>query len=121
MFNFAVKMADPLLALLVLLLGPALHFISRARSRTPLSRSVLDFFKASFVPHHYYEPVILERDLPRRLLHDVFTPRDYLAGLVIKERRLWNEQYILEALLTSSSRFLVVAALNFLATEIANS
>jgi hypothetical protein len=287
-FNLAIRIVDPLLAFLALLMGPVLHFISRARARTPLSRLVLDFFKVSLVPHHYYEPVLRERDLlhpldavrqlpginlriedqlelmsrlnyadelralpiekpsenkfgyhngsyesgdaellydfvryfkPRRIIevgcgnstlvireaiaknlageanyncehvciepfeqpwledldiqiirervelcslqlfsdlgendilfidsshvtrpqgdvvhlflrvlptlkpgvlvhvHDVFTPRDYLAGLVVQDRRMWNEQYILEALLSCSSRFRVVAALNLLSTD----
>lgn len=48
-------------------------------------------------------------------VHDIFTPKDYPAKWVIEERRLWNEQYLLEAFLTCNDRFEVVAALNYLA------
>lgn len=48
-------------------------------------------------------------------VHDIFTPRDYPAQWVIEERRLWNEQYLLEGFLTCNDRFEVVAALNYLA------
>jgi hypothetical protein len=48
-------------------------------------------------------------------VHDIFTPKDYLARWVIEERRLWNEQYLLEAFLSCNERFEVVAALNYLA------
>jgi predicted O-methyltransferase YrrM len=47
-------------------------------------------------------------------VHDVFTPRDYLKAWVVDDVRFWNEQYLLEALLSSSCRYEVVAALNFL-------
>ena len=45
-------------------------------------------------------------------VHDVFTPRDYPSRWVLTERKLWNEQYLLEALLCHSDRFEVVVALN---------
>lgn len=47
-------------------------------------------------------------------IHDIFTPRDYPAGWVVDEVRLWNEQYLVEAFLSCNSRFSVVGALNFL-------
>lgn len=47
-------------------------------------------------------------------VHDVFTPRDYPATWVREERRLWNEQYLLEAFLSHNSDFEVVCALNWL-------
>ncbi|MFT6664038.1 MAG: putative O-methyltransferase YrrM [Porticoccus sp.] len=47
-------------------------------------------------------------------VHDIFTPRDYLKDWVVDDVRLWNEQYLLEALLSNSRRYEVVAALNFL-------
>ncbi|HEY4345846.1 MAG TPA: class I SAM-dependent methyltransferase [Parvibaculum sp.] len=50
-------------------------------------------------------------------VHDIFTPRDYPEQWVLKERRLWNEQYVLEALLTGSARFDIVLALNHLACD----
>lgn len=48
-------------------------------------------------------------------VHDIFTPRDYPAVWVNDEVRLYNEQYLVEAMLSGTSRFRVVAALNFLA------
>lgn len=47
-------------------------------------------------------------------LHDVFTPRDYLASWVEDEMKLWNEQYLLEAFLTCNSRFRIIGAVNFM-------
>lgn len=47
-------------------------------------------------------------------LHDIFTPFDYPAKWVIEERRLWNEQYLLEAFLAYNSNFQVMLANNFL-------
>lgn len=47
-------------------------------------------------------------------VHDIFTPRDYLKSWVVNDVRFWNEQYLLEALLSSSRRYEIVAALNFL-------
>lgn len=47
-------------------------------------------------------------------IHDIFTPKDYPSAWVIDDVRFWNEQYVLEALLTNTSRYEVVAALNFL-------
>lgn len=47
-------------------------------------------------------------------VHDIFSPRDYLAQWVVDEVRLWNEQYLLEAFLTSNPQWRVVSALNHL-------
>lgn len=47
-------------------------------------------------------------------VHDIFTPKDYLRSWIVDEVRLWNEQYILEALLSDSPRYRIVAALNYL-------
>lgn len=47
-------------------------------------------------------------------VHDIYTPRDYPAKRLRDEVRFWNEQYLLEALLSGSSRLRVLAALNFL-------
>ena len=47
-------------------------------------------------------------------VHDIFTPKDYLDNWVFKDHRLWNEQYLLEAFLTSNSDFRIIGALNFL-------
>jgi hypothetical protein len=47
-------------------------------------------------------------------IHDIFTPKDYPKSWVVDDVRFWNEQYLLEALLTNTNRYEVVAALNFL-------
>jgi hypothetical protein len=47
-------------------------------------------------------------------IHDIFTPRDYPATWVLGKRRLWNEQYLLEAFLSFNSQYRVLAALNYL-------
>ena len=38
-------------------------------------------------------------------VHDIFTPRDYPSAWVLDERRLYNEQYILEAFLSFNNFF----------------
>ncbi len=50
-------------------------------------------------------------------VHDVFTPRDYPAKWVIDERRLWNEQYLMEAFLAFNPAFEVLLAVNWLAND----
>ena len=47
-------------------------------------------------------------------VHDIFTPRDYLDEWVRDEVYFWNEQYLLEALLSDSNKYEIVAALNYL-------
>ena len=47
-------------------------------------------------------------------VHDIFTPRDYPEEWLREQRRLWNEQYLLEVLLAHSPRYRVVLALNYL-------
>jgi len=47
-------------------------------------------------------------------VHDIFTPKDYPDQWVRENVLFWNEQYLLEALLSNSSRYKVIAALNFL-------
>jgi predicted O-methyltransferase YrrM len=49
-------------------------------------------------------------------VHDVFTPRDYPREW-IERRWLWDEQYLLEAMLANSARLEVVLAVNFLHHE----
>lgn len=46
--------------------------------------------------------------------HDIFTPKDYLENWIIKEHKLWNEQYLLEAFLTNNHEFEVIGSLNYL-------
>jgi predicted O-methyltransferase YrrM len=54
-------------------------------------------------------------------IHDIFTPRDYPEAWLRHERRLWNEQYMLEAWLSGSRnggrRAEVVCALNWLKND----
>ncbi len=47
-------------------------------------------------------------------IHDIFTPRDYLKSWIVDDVRFWNEQYLLETLLSNTNRYEVIAALNFL-------
>ena len=50
-------------------------------------------------------------------VHDIFTPRDYPAAWVLRDRRLWNEQYLLEAFLSFNRDFEVLLAANMLAND----
>jgi predicted O-methyltransferase YrrM len=47
-------------------------------------------------------------------VHDIFTPKDYLESWIKENVLFWNEQYLLEALLSNSERYEVVGALNYL-------
>lgn len=47
-------------------------------------------------------------------VHDIFTPRDYPEEWLIRDQRLWNEQYLLEAFLSFNSDFEVIGAVNHL-------
>ena len=47
-------------------------------------------------------------------IHDIFSPKDYCAEWVFGDVRLWNEQYLLEAFLTSNHQWKVIGSLNFL-------
>tara|TARA_B100001778_G_C18516657_1_gene596803 strand:- start:153 stop:1100 length:948 start_codon:yes stop_codon:yes gene_type:complete len=47
-------------------------------------------------------------------IHDIFTPRNYRSDWIFKLFRLWNEQYILEAILANSKNYEVMLSLNFL-------
>jgi hypothetical protein len=47
-------------------------------------------------------------------VHDIFSPRDYLAQWVVDEVLFWNEQYLLEAFLTGNPGWRIVGALNYL-------
>jgi hypothetical protein len=47
-------------------------------------------------------------------VHDIFTPRDYPLEWVMKEKRIWTEQYLLECLLMNTERYEVQFALNFM-------
>ncbi|MFN8707618.1 MAG: class I SAM-dependent methyltransferase, partial [Planctomyces sp.] len=47
-------------------------------------------------------------------IHDIFTPRDYPHAWVVEKVRLWNEQYLMEALLSGNPHWKVVGAVNHL-------
>lgn len=47
-------------------------------------------------------------------VHDIFTPRDYLPEWILRDVKLWNEQYLLEAFLCFNRSFRVIGAVNFL-------
>ena len=50
-------------------------------------------------------------------IHDIFTPFDYPDQWVRKEMRFWNEQYLLEALLSGNSSYEIVAGMYFLSRK----
>ena len=43
-------------------------------------------------------------------LHDIFLPAEYPRNWVMRDRRFWNEQYLLQAFLAFNSGFEVVWA-----------
>lgn len=47
-------------------------------------------------------------------IHDIFTPKDYLTSFIANDVRFWNEQYLLEAMLSNTGRYEVIGALNYL-------
>ncbi|MBU7579422.1 MAG: class I SAM-dependent methyltransferase [Porphyrobacter sp.] len=47
-------------------------------------------------------------------VHDIFTPRDYPEKWLRNDRLLWNEQYLMEVLLTNSARYRTVLAMNWM-------
>jgi hypothetical protein len=47
-------------------------------------------------------------------VHDIFSPRDYLDEWIRENVLFWNEQYLLEAIMSNTSRYEIVAALNYL-------
>jgi hypothetical protein len=48
-------------------------------------------------------------------VHDIYTPHDYPHEWVINDRKLWNEQYLLEAYLSENPNWEILAAGNWLA------
>ena len=50
-------------------------------------------------------------------VHDVFSPRDYLKEWIFDQHSQWNEQYLLEAFLTSNPGFRIIGAVNLLKKE----
>jgi hypothetical protein len=47
-------------------------------------------------------------------IHDIFSPRNYPQHWVKDEVRLWNEQYLLETILSYSASWKVILAMNYL-------
>ena len=47
-------------------------------------------------------------------VHDIFSPADYPETWIKEEVKFWNEQYLLEAFLTSNSDWKIIGALNYL-------
>lgn len=47
-------------------------------------------------------------------IHDIFTPREYLAEWLVNDMLLWDEQYLVEAFLAFNRDFRIIGALNFL-------
>ncbi len=47
-------------------------------------------------------------------VHDIFSPRDYPTRWIKDEVRFWNEQYLLEAFLSSNREWKIIGALNYL-------
>jgi hypothetical protein len=47
-------------------------------------------------------------------IHDIFTPKDYLNKWICDDILFWNEQYLLEALLSNTNRYEIVGSLNHL-------
>jgi hypothetical protein len=50
-------------------------------------------------------------------IHDIFTPRDYPRSWVVDDRRIWGEQYLLEAFLVGNGDYEIVCALNWMAND----
>jgi predicted O-methyltransferase YrrM len=66
------------------------------------------------VVHEYLQ--LLPRLRPGVLvhIHDIFTPRNYLAEWMADDMLLWDEQYLVEAFLTLNRDYRILGALNFL-------
>uniref|UniRef100_A0A7V2ZI82 Class I SAM-dependent methyltransferase n=1 Tax=Ignavibacterium album TaxID=591197 RepID=A0A7V2ZI82_9BACT len=47
-------------------------------------------------------------------IHDIFTPRNYPDEWILNAVSFWNEQYLLESILSYSDKFEVLLALNYL-------
>lgn len=53
-------------------------------------------------------------------IHDIFSPFDYPADWLKKEYRMWNEQYILEALLMYNKSYKIIGALAYIGYKYPN-
>jgi predicted O-methyltransferase YrrM len=47
-------------------------------------------------------------------VHDIFTPKNYPKRWLIKENKFWNEQYLVEALISNSNKYEIFLLLNYL-------
>jgi len=47
-------------------------------------------------------------------VHDIFTPKNYPKKWLIEENKFWNEQYLLEALISNTNKYEIFLSLNFL-------
>ncbi len=47
-------------------------------------------------------------------IHDIYTPKDYPEKCIINQIKFWNEQYLLEAFLSSNVDFEIIGAVNYL-------
>ena len=50
-------------------------------------------------------------------VHDIFTPKDYPRSWIVENVKFWNEQYLLEALLSNTGRYEIIGALNYLKSK----
>lgn len=50
-------------------------------------------------------------------IHDIFLPYEYPREWLVKHRRYWTEQYLLQAFMAFNNEFEIVAAVNWLARE----
>lgn len=48
-------------------------------------------------------------------VHDIFLPYEYPREWIVRERRFWTEQYLLQAFLAFNSTYKVIAGVNWLA------
>lgn len=47
-------------------------------------------------------------------IHDIYTPKDYPEKCIVNQVKFWNEQYLLEAFLSSNPDFEIIGALKYL-------
>lgn len=47
-------------------------------------------------------------------IHDIYTPKDYPEKCIVNQVKFWNEQYLLEAFLSSNPNFEIIGALKYL-------
>jgi hypothetical protein len=88
---------------------------------TSLGENDILFIDSSHVIRPWGDVLFLYQQVIPRLapgvlvhVHDVFTPRDYPEKWLRQERRLWNEQYLLEAYLAFNPKAEVLCAANWL-------